>query len=70
MAKWRRVKAATAASLGEPQGRLCDTVWGATRTVRAMQVTIFHNPNCPASRKALETIRAHGFEPKIIEYLG
>jgi len=35
-----------------------------------MQVTIFHNPNCPASQRALETIRAHGFEPKIIEYLG
>ncbi|HWU53911.1 MAG TPA: arsenate reductase (glutaredoxin) [Rhizomicrobium sp.] len=35
-----------------------------------MQVTIFHNPNCPASRKALETIRARGIEPKVIEYLG
>lgn len=35
-----------------------------------MQVTIFHNPNCPASRKALETIRARGIEPEVIEYLG
>jgi arsenate reductase len=35
-----------------------------------MQVTIFHNPNCPESRKALEAIRARGIEPKIIEYLG
>ena len=35
-----------------------------------MQVTIFHNPNCPASRKALEAIRARGVEPKVIEYLG
>ena len=35
-----------------------------------MTVTIFHNPNCPASRKALEAIRARGIEPKIIEYLG
>lgn len=35
-----------------------------------MHVTIFHNPNCPASRKALETIRARGIEPRIIEYLG
>ena len=35
-----------------------------------MQVTIFHNPNCPASQKALETIRARGIEPKIVEYLG
>ena len=35
-----------------------------------MSVTIFHNPNCPQSRKALETIRAKGIEPKVIEYLG
>lgn len=35
-----------------------------------MHVTIYHNPNCPDSRKALELIRAHGIEPKIIEYLG
>jgi arsenate reductase len=35
-----------------------------------MHVTIFHNPNCPASRKALEAIRARGVEPHIIEYLG
>ena len=35
-----------------------------------MHVTIFHNPNCPASRKALETIRSRGIEPQIIEYLG
>src|SRR5258706_320825 len=34
-----------------------------------MQGTIFHNPNCPASQKALEAIRARGIEPKIIEYL-
>ena len=35
-----------------------------------MQVTIFHNPNCPQSRKLLEDIRARGVEPKVIEYLG
>ena len=35
-----------------------------------MTVTIFHNPNCPESRKALESIRARGIEPEIIEYLG
>jgi arsenate reductase len=35
-----------------------------------MHVTIFHNPNCPESRKTLETIRARGIEPKVIEYLG
>jgi len=34
------------------------------------QVTIFHNPNCPASRKTLDSIRARGIEPKVIEYLG
>jgi len=38
--------------------------------VLKMQVTIFHNPNCPASRKALDAIRARGVEPKVIEYLG
>jgi arsenate reductase len=34
-----------------------------------MEVTIYHNPNCSHSRKALEIIRAKGIEPQIIEYL-
>ena len=34
-----------------------------------MKVTIYHNPNCSNSRKALEIIRAHGIEPHIVEYL-
>jgi len=34
-----------------------------------MTVTIYHNPNCSNSRKALEIIRAHGIEPHIVEYL-
>ena len=34
-----------------------------------MRVTIYHNPNCSNSRKALELIRAHGIEPHIVEYL-
>ncbi|HEX4177326.1 MAG TPA: arsenate reductase (glutaredoxin) [Rhizomicrobium sp.] len=34
-----------------------------------MEVTIYHNPNCSNSRKALEVIRAHGIEPQIVEYL-
>jgi arsenate reductase len=34
-----------------------------------MTVTIYHNPHCSNSRKALEIIRAHGIEPKVIEYL-
>ncbi|HVW74925.1 MAG TPA: arsenate reductase (glutaredoxin) [Rhizomicrobium sp.] len=34
-----------------------------------MEVTIYHNPNCSNSRKALEVIRAHGIEPHIVEYL-
>jgi arsenate reductase (glutaredoxin) len=34
-----------------------------------MQVTIYHNPHCSNSRKALEIIRSHGIEPKVIEYL-
>ena len=32
-------------------------------------VTIYHNPQCSNSRKALDIIRAHGIEPKVIEYL-
>jgi arsenate reductase len=34
-----------------------------------MQVTIYHNPNCSNSRKALEIIRSRGIEPMIVEYL-
>ena len=34
-----------------------------------MRVTIYHNANCSNSRKALEIIRAHGIEPRIVEYL-
>jgi arsenate reductase len=34
-----------------------------------MTVTIYHNPSCSNSRKALELIRARGIEPKIVEYL-
>jgi len=34
-----------------------------------MRVTIYHNPNCSNSRKALEVIRSKGIEPQIIEYL-
>src|SRR5215813_8171172 len=34
-----------------------------------MTVTIYHNPNCSNSRKALEIIRSRGIEPKIVEYL-
>src|SRR5690242_16939714 len=32
-------------------------------------VTIYHNPHCSNSRRALEVIRAAGIEPEIIEYL-
>ncbi len=35
-----------------------------------MKVTIYHNPNCSNSRKALEIIRAKGIEPAIVDYLG
>lgn len=33
------------------------------------EVTIYHNPKCGSSRKALELIRAAGIEPKVVEYL-
>lgn len=34
-----------------------------------MDVTIWHNPQCSTSRRVLETIRARGIEPRIVEYL-
>jgi arsenate reductase (glutaredoxin) len=34
-----------------------------------MSVTIWHNPRCATSRKALDLIRAAGVEPKIIDYV-
>jgi arsenate reductase len=33
------------------------------------RVTIFHNPGCSTSRKALEAIRAAGLQPEVVEYL-
>lgn len=35
----------------------------------AREVTIFHNPNCSTSRKALQMIRDAGDTPKVVEYL-
>jgi len=40
-----------------------------TRRRDAMQVTIYHNPNCSNSRRALEIIRAGAIDPTIVEYL-
>jgi len=34
-----------------------------------MSVTIYHNPRCSKSRRALELIRERGVEPTIVEYL-
>jgi arsenate reductase len=34
-----------------------------------MTVTIYHNPRCSNSRRALELLRGRGIEPRIIEYL-
>lgn len=34
-----------------------------------MSVTIWHNPKCSTSRKVLETIRARGIEPTIVDYV-
>jgi len=34
-----------------------------------MTVTIYHNPQCSNSRKALELIQARGIEPVVVEYL-
>jgi len=35
----------------------------------AREITIFHNPNCSTSRKALQMIRDAGDTPKVVEYL-
>ena len=32
-------------------------------------VTIYHNPRCATSRKALELLRKRGIEPHVVEYL-
>ena len=32
-------------------------------------ITIFHNPGCGTSRKALAAIREAGHEPEVVEYL-
>jgi arsenate reductase (glutaredoxin) len=34
-----------------------------------MTVTIWHNPKCATSRKVLDAIRAHGIEPKVVDYV-
>jgi arsenate reductase len=37
--------------------------------MNAMDITIYHNPNCGTSRNTLALIRNTGIEPNIIEYL-
>ncbi|AYG93793.1 arsenate reductase (glutaredoxin) [Brevundimonas naejangsanensis] len=34
-----------------------------------MTVTIFHNPKCSTSRKALEMLQEKGVQPNVVEYL-
>jgi arsenate reductase (glutaredoxin) len=34
-----------------------------------MAVTIYHNPRCNTSRKALALLREKGVEPQVVEYL-
>lgn len=33
------------------------------------RITLYHNPRCGTSRTVLATMREHGIEPQIIEYL-
>ena len=33
------------------------------------QITIYHNPRCSKSRKALDTLQIHHLNPVVIEYL-
>ena len=37
--------------------------------VKAMAIVVYHNPECGTSRNVVNTIRASGVEPIIIEYL-
>ena len=37
--------------------------------VTAMAIVVYHNPECGTSRSVVDTIRASGVEPIIIEYL-
>lgn len=32
-------------------------------------VTIYHNANCSKSQEALDYLKAHGYRPRVIEYL-
>lgn len=34
-----------------------------------MKLTLYHNPNCSKSRKALELLQERGLTPQVIEYL-
>ena len=34
-----------------------------------MDATIYHNPRCSTSRKALDRLREEGFEPQVVKYL-
>lgn len=34
-----------------------------------MTVTLFHNPKCSTSRKALELLQEQGVQPTVVEYL-
>ena len=36
---------------------------------KTFPITIYHNPGCGTSRTALETIRAAGYAPTVVEYL-
>src|SRR5690606_22177818 len=43
---------------------------GSVETERlTMTVTLYHNPKCSTSRKALELLRERGLEPTVVEYL-
>jgi arsenate reductase (glutaredoxin) len=33
------------------------------------EITIYHNPRCATSRKALALLRRRGIEPRVVEYL-
>ena len=34
------------------------------------QYTVYHNPDCPKSRAAMDLLARHGIQPTVVEYLG
>src|SRR5579871_2697993 len=75
----RATKRGAVARSGSPGRRIIRSCRAARRARRsdaqklketeALEITIYHNPDCGTSRNALFAIRAAGHKPRIFEYL-